>query len=87
MTSIEMLLTSPLIHNSLLHLLASGELNNNGFLHLSTARTRTVIVGGSSILTLTKGTLGREKTFQIEQVQAIEPLLSLATIPGTALSS
>ena len=51
MTSTKMLLTSSLILNSLLHLLASGELNNNGFLHLSTARTRTVIIGGSSILT------------------------------------
>ena len=39
----------PLIDNSLLHLLASGELDNNGFLHLSTARTRTVIVGVSTI--------------------------------------
>jgi hypothetical protein len=35
----------------------------------------------------TKWTVGREKTFEIEQVQAIEPLLSLATIPGTVLSS
>jgi hypothetical protein len=58
MTSIETLLTSPLIHNSLLHLLASGELDNNGFLHLSTARTRTVIVSESSTLTLTKRDLG-----------------------------